>query len=89
MTRATLFLVRGEWKQALLMHAYAPIVVVGLALITVCAVAPKRQAERIANRTEIIERYTGVTALLLAGLILYWLVRLLVLQAAFIRLIQD
>ena len=71
------------------MHAYAPIALVALALITFCALAPKRQAERIANRTEIIERYNGVTALLLAGLILYWLLRLLVLQAAFIRLIQD
>ena len=71
------------------MHAYAPMVLMALALITFCAIAPKRQAERIANRAEIIERYTGVSALLLAGLILYWLVRLLILQAAFIRLIQD
>jgi len=89
MTRATLFLIRGDWKEALLLHAYAPIALMALALITFCALAPKRQAERIANRAEIIERYTGVTALLLAGLILYWLLRLLVLQAAFIRLIQD
>jgi hypothetical protein len=89
MTRATLFLIRGEWKQALVMHAYAPIVLVALALIAFCTIAPRRQAERIAKRAEIIERYTGLTTLLLGGLILYWLVRLLVLQAAFIRLIQD
>jgi uncharacterized protein DUF2752 len=89
MTRATLFLIHGEWKQALVIHAYAPILLIALALITFCTIAPKRQAERIANRTEIIERYTGVSALLLGGLILYWLARLVVLQAAFIRLIQD
>ena len=89
MTRATLFLIRGEWKQALVMHAYAPIVLIALALITFCTIAPTRQAERMATRAEIIERYTGLTTLLLGGLILYWLVRLLVMQAAFVRLIQN
>ncbi len=71
------------------MHAYAPIVLVALALITFCTIAPRRQAERIAKRAEIIERYTGLTVLLLGGLILYWLVRLLIMQAAFVRLIQN
>jgi len=89
MTRATLFLIHGDWKQALLMHAYAPIALVALMLITFCTIAPRRQAQQIAARAEIIERYTGLTALLLGGLILYWLARLLFLQAAFVRLIQN
>ena len=89
MTRATLFLVHGEWRQALTMHAFAPIVVLALALITVCTIAPRTRAEWIADRTEVVERYTGLTTLLLSGLILYWLARLLILQSAFVRLIQN
>jgi hypothetical protein len=89
MTRATLFLVHGEWRQALTMHAFAPIVVLALALITVCTIAPRTRAEWIADRTEVVERYTGLTTLLLSGLILYWLARLLILQSAFVRLIQS
>jgi len=89
MTRATLFLVHGEWRQALTMHAFAPIVVLALSLITVCTIAPRTRAEWIADRTEVVERYTGLTTLLLSGLILYWLARLLILQSAFVRLIQN
>jgi len=71
------------------MHAFAPIVVLALALITFCTVAPKARAQWIADRAEIVERYTGLTTLLLSGLILYWLARLLILQSAFVRLIQS
>ena len=88
MTRATLLLVQGEWRQALLMHAFAPITLLALSLIAFCTLAPKEHAEWIADRAEIVERYTGLTTLLLGGLILYWLARLLILQSAFVRLIQ-
>jgi hypothetical protein len=40
-------------------------------------------------KTEVLERYTGITVLLLGGLIVYWLARLLFLQTAFVRLIQG
>src|SRR6266550_4752097 len=88
MTRATLFLAHGDWRQALSMHAFAPIAVLGLALVAFCTIAPKAHAEWIADRAEIVERYTGLTTLLLGGLILYWLARLLILQSAFVRLIR-
>ena len=70
------------------MHAFAPIAVLALALIGFCTIAPKAHAEWIADRAEIVERYTGLTTLLLGGLILYWLARLLILQSAFVRLIR-
>lgn len=89
LTRATLFLFRGEWKQALTMHAYAPIFLSALIMITVCTIAPRNRAERFIVRTEAVERYTGITFILLGGLILYWLARLLLLQSAFVRLIQG
>lgn len=89
LTRASLFLVRGEWKQALVMHAYAPIFLLVLAIITLCTIGPGHQVERLVLRTEAIESYTGITFILLSGLILYWLARLLFLQTAFVRLIQG
>jgi uncharacterized protein YjeT (DUF2065 family) len=89
MTRATLFLVRGEWKQALTMHAFAPVLIIAMLLIMFCALAPKAQVARLANSAEILERRTGLTALILGGLILYWLARVVIMQAAFGQLIHS
>jgi hypothetical protein len=88
LTRATLFLIHGDWKQSLTMHAFAPLLVLALLLITFSAIAPKALAQRMANRTETVERYSGLTTFLLVGLIVYWLARLLIFQAAFVRLIE-
>ena len=89
MTRATLFLFRGDLKQALTMHAYAPILLIALIIITLCTIAPRNYVERIITKTETLESYTGITTILLGGLIVYWLARLLILQTAFVRLIQG
>jgi len=89
MTRATLFLFRGDLKQALTMHAYAPIFLVGLIIISLCIIGPRNHVERIIMKTEALESYTGITTILLGGLIVYWLARLLILQTAFVRLIQG
>jgi hypothetical protein len=37
----------------------------------------------------LIERKTGLSVLILGGLLLYWLARLLFLQAAFVQLIRG
>src|ERR1043165_1383188 len=89
MTRATLFLVRGEWKAALTLHAFAPILLMAFAVISFCAIAPRAQSEGVAARVEKLETHSGITFFLLGGLILYWLARMLVLQTAFVRLIQG
>jgi Protein of unknown function (DUF2752) len=89
MTRATLFLFRGDLKQALTMHVYAPILLIALIIITLCTIGPRNYVERIVAKTETLENYTGITTILLGGLIVYWLARLLILQTAFVRLIQG
>jgi hypothetical protein len=89
LTRATVFLFRGNWKEAITLHAFAPLFLVGLAIIAFCTVAPRTQIDRVIVKTDALERYTGITMILLGGLILYWLARLLLLQAAFVRLIQG
>lgn len=89
MTRATLLLVHGEWKQAILMHAFAPVFLIALVVITLSALSPKVYVEALANKAELVERYTGITGLLLIGLIVYWVARLLFMQDAFVRMIQG
>ncbi len=89
MTRAAVFLFHGDFKQALTMHAFAPLFLVAFAVIAFSSIAPRTFVDHIIARTETFERYTGFTFLLLSGLILYWLARLLILQTAFIRLIQG
>jgi Protein of unknown function (DUF2752) len=89
MTRATVFLFRGNWKEAMTMHAFAPVLLIALIFITLCTIAPRNYVERIVTKTEALENYTGITTILLGGLIVYWLARLLILQTAFVRLIQG
>jgi hypothetical protein len=89
MTRASLLLMHGEWKQSILMHAFAPVFLIALVVITLCAFSPRAYVESLANRAELVERYTGITSLLLIGLIVYWVARLLIMQGAFVRMIQG
>ena len=89
MTRATLFLAHGELREAMVMHAFAPLVVIALAIISLCAVSPRPYVQAVADKAEALERYTGITALLLIGLLLYWVARLLFMHEAFVRMIQG
>ena len=89
MTRATVFLFRGDLRQAITMHAFAPLFLVAFALIVFSTIAPRNYVDHITARTEAFERYTGLSFLLLSGLILYWLARLVFMPAAFVRLIQG
>ena len=61
---------------------------ISLVIVAACTLGPRRQVDWIVARTEAIE-HTGITTLLLGGLILYWLARLLILQTAFVRLVQG
>jgi len=89
MTRASLFLAHGQLKQAIIAHAFAPFFLIALSIITFCAASPRTYVTSIANKAEALERYTGITGLLLIGLIVYWLARLLFMQGAFVRMIQG
>lgn len=71
------------------MHAFAPLFLLTMVAIGLSTVAPRSHVDRVILKTEAFERYTGITFIFLAGLILYWLARLLLLQAAFVRLIQG
>jgi hypothetical protein len=89
LTRASLFLFRGDWRRAIDFHAFAPVFIIALALVICAAIAPKSPRARLLAGIESLERHTGITSLVLLGLIVYWLARVLILQSAFVRLIQG
>jgi hypothetical protein len=88
LTRAILALLRGNWRTSLTLHAFAPFFVVALILIALAAILPATLREKIIVQIEVLERRTGLTTILLVGLVVYWLARLLILREAFILLVN-
>jgi hypothetical protein len=60
-----------------------------LILIVGATILPQKQRSWLISQIELVERRTGITAILLLGLVFYWLVRLLVFPEAFINLIKG
>jgi hypothetical protein len=89
LSRAIVALLRGEWRTALTLHAFAPLFLIALNLIALATVLPAVARDNIAIRVEELEHQTGLTALLLMGLVVYWLARLLILREAFLQLIAG
>jgi len=88
LTRAVLALLRGDLQTALILHAFAPLIVAALILIALAAIIPSKLRDETVAWVETIERRTGLTAILLIGLVLYWLARLLIMREAFILLVS-
>jgi hypothetical protein len=84
LSRAIAALLRGDWHSALRLHAFAPLFLVALSLIIGMAVLPESVRRRSIAAVAHFERRTGLTALLLVALLVYWLARLLVFRSAFI-----
>ena len=89
LTRACMLLLRGDLYAALRFHAFAPIFVALIALTILCAFLPNSIADPIIHKAELLERQTGVTIIILGGLILYWLARLLLFPTVFVQLIRG
>jgi hypothetical protein len=89
LTRACLLLLKGEVQASMKFHAFAPIFVVLIAMLIICTVLPRSVTEPLINKAETLERQTGITIIILGGLILYWLARLLLFPTAFAQLIRG
>jgi hypothetical protein len=87
LTRATAALLHGDWQTSLKLHAFAPLFVLALALILVAGLLPEGPRRRLVSCIETFEHRTGITAVLLACLMFYWLIRLLLFPEAAARLI--
>jgi hypothetical protein len=85
LTRGAEALLRGEWRESLAAHAFAPLLVVALAAVAVSTLLPGRRREAFADAVERAERGVKLPVLLPAALLLYWFVRLLFLPGVFNR----
>lgn len=85
LTRATISLLRGDFAAALGAHAFAPVLLAGLAALVVAGLLPAAQREAFAALVARFERSTKASYMLFAALLLYWSVRLLFLPGAFNR----
>ena len=87
LTRAIVFLLRGEWQKALIYHAFAPLFVIALGTVGLATFLPNQRRDRLVAWIEGIESRTGSTAILLIGLVIYWLARLLIMRGDFLTLV--
>jgi hypothetical protein len=85
LTRATVSLLRGEFAAAFATHAFAPVLLLGLAALAVAGLLPAARREAFACLVGRVERRTGISYVLAAALLLYWSARLLFLPGAFNR----
>jgi len=88
LSRAISALLRGDWETSFALHAFAPFFVLALILMTGVILLPPAQRHRLISYIARIERYTGITAILLLGLVFYWLIRMLFFREAFMQLVM-
>src|SRR5229473_2076707 len=84
LTRACILLARGDLQASIRFHAFAPIFIVLIAILIVGTLLPRSVTEPFISKAETLERQTGITIIILSGLILYWLARLFLFPAAFV-----
>jgi hypothetical protein len=89
LSRASMLLLKGDLAGSLRFHAFAPIFLFAIVALILSILLPKSILQPAIARAVLIERQTGLTALILVALIVYWLARLLFLQAAFVQLIRG
>jgi hypothetical protein len=89
LTRALVALLRADWRTALTLHAFSPLFAAALILIAISATLPQSLRETMVSLVKTLEQNTGLTAILLIALVIYWLIRLLFFREAFLSLIAT
>jgi hypothetical protein len=83
LTRAVVALARGEWRESLALHAFAPLLLAAVLAAAVAALLPQARREAFAALLVRAEQRVRLAYVLPAALLLYWSVRLLFLPGAF------
>jgi len=76
MTTAMAMLLQGHWQLALQTHAFAPVILFVLMFILVAIVLPATFLRKLSRRLERLEQKTGIAAILLLSMVIYWLLRI-------------
>ena len=75
LTTAMTLLVNGQWAAAVGMHAFAPLFMVILALMMIAFLLPADYLGKLSTVIKVMEKKTGITAIILLSMLLYWLLR--------------
>ena len=76
LTTATGQLLRGQFSASLRTHAFAPIFLFAYFVLTVLLFLPEKQRQSSIAWVARFEMRTGITALVLTALMVYWVIRL-------------
>jgi hypothetical protein len=82
-------MLRGEVQASIQFHAFAPIFILLISIMVIGTLLPRAVSDPLIHKAETLERQTGLTIIILGGLILYWLARLLFLNSSFVQLIRG
>lgn len=77
LSRSMVSLSAGSFERALDLHLFGPIAALGLAVLVLAGFLPSRPRQSFTRAIANIEIKTGLSHILLALFLLYWLVRLL------------
>lgn len=87
LSRAMLLFVQGEWLHSFYYHLFAPLFLAGFALLIISLFLPQPLRLNLVHFVEKKEQ-SGMTALILFFLIVYWLIRVTFWRNEFIYLIM-
>ena len=77
LTTAITLLLKGDWTAAVRMHAFAPPVMILLILMAVVSILPFKYQHKVSIGIAALERRTGIIAIGLISMVVYWLMRIL------------
>lgn len=89
LSRAIGSLLHGDWQTAMTYHAFAPIFLASLIFMGMVLLLPAVPRQRVVDWTRLFEIRTGLVAVGLVGLMIYWVIRLVFFREAFFLLIMG
>jgi hypothetical protein len=76
LSTAMALLLQNEWRAAIIVHPFAPVFLLGCALLLVVGLLPDRFYLKTVRRIAALERRTGLVPFLLISIGIYWVLRL-------------
>jgi hypothetical protein len=77
LTRAMVLFVRGHWKAALDLHAFAPLFSGAGIILVVSSILPAGLQQKAADQIAAFERRSGISGLLMISIPVYWILRII------------
>jgi hypothetical protein len=72
LSAATVSLIRGDWRTAISIHAFAPLLAIAIASMVILSLFSRRFYRIAVQRLAVLESKSGLSGLLLSGFIGYW-----------------